>query len=379
MNTTMEKPRPQKPRGDRPASRGPGAGSFTSDLIAGLRAWWRHTFSLASLLNAVKSLIWVAPLSVIIWIYAEQADTDKQPFTITVSVHSSDPSRVVRLIDPGDAKLNVELGGTNNNLEKIREILATTPAVQIEVPDAILAATGNHSVPAAIVNDVDLFRMNGITVNSVLPHDLTINVDAQDDVAVDVKPSPELKNFSVPPIFSPHQIHVRAPHSLIAAAQSTGNLVAYAHLDETREPLTPGPHDLPGVPLSLPFGDMSVITITPAVVSAHVEIKKSDVTLLLPAIPVWVIYPPGMDDKYKAVYDPSLANVTVVGPEEQIAELQSSAFKPKATLEVSPSDLPVDTDHERRLRFDLPPDVHVSPEDAQRTISFHLSERKSSE
>jgi hypothetical protein len=375
--TSVEKPRPSR-RGDRPASRNPGAGSFTSDLIVGLKVWWRHTFSLASVLSGLKSLIWVAPLSVIIWIYAEQADTDKQPFAITVSVHSSDPTRVVRLVDPTDGKLNVELDGTNNNLEKIRGILAATPTLTIDVADSILSSTGNHSVPGAIVNDQDIFRSNGITVDSVLPHDLTINVDAQEDVTVQVKPAPDERNFSAPPIFTPHEVHVKAPHSVISAARAAGNLVAYAHLDQTREVLTPGSHDLTAVPLTVPFGN-GAVAISPSSVAAHVEIKKSDVTLLLPAVPVWVVYPPGMDDKYKAVYDPSLPSVTVVGPEEQIATLESGSFKPKARLDVSPADLPVDTDHERRLQFELPTDVHASPEDLQRTISFRLTERKASD
>ena len=169
-----------------------------------------------------------------------------------------------------------------------------------------------------------------------------------------------------------------APDSVIAAARAAGNLVAYAHLDETREPLTPGPHDLSGVPLTLPFGDKTM-TITPSVVSAHVEIKKSDVTSSLDAVPIWITYSPGMDDKYKVVCDPSLPDVTVIGPEEQIEAIKSGAFRPKATLEVVPSDLPVDIDHTRRLRFELPPDVHVSQQDAQREITFRLTERKASE
>ena len=202
MSTTSpERPRPQRPRGDRPASRSPNTGLFTSDLIAGLSGWWRHTFSLASLLNALKSLIWVAPLSAIIWIYAEQAETDQQPFTISVSVHSRDSSRVVRLVTPSDGKLNVELGGTNPSLEKIREILAATPSLQIDVPDAVLATTGDHSIPAAVINDLDLFRGNGITVNSVLPRNLTINVDAQHDVLVEVKPAARCTKFIVAPDF----------------------------------------------------------------------------------------------------------------------------------------------------------------------------------
>ena len=115
----------------------------------------------------------------------------------------------------------------------------------------------------------------------------------------------------------------------------------------------------------------------PANVTAHYEVKKSDASYTIPAIPIWVAYPPGMEDKFKAVYEPFLANVTVMGPDAQIKALRDPAFepKPKAMFEVSPDDATGDAQHERRLRFDLPQGIQVSPDDSKRTVQFKLTER----
>ncbi len=366
---------------DRAASRNPHS-SFTRDVLLGLRAWARQTFSLASVLSGLKSLLWVAPLSVVIWVYAEQEDIAlPQPFTISISLRSSDPTRVVRLVDPANGKITVDLAGANANMQHIREQLALAPTLQIDVPQSSLSSTGNHQMSGALINDLDVFRNNGITVSNVIPPDLTVNVDALDDVEVEVQAAPDGKNFSAAPSFTPRKVHIRAPRSVIANAKASNKLVAYAQINEASEPLTPGAHDLPRVPLTVPFTD-SLLTISPTTVSAHVEIKKSDATLVLEAIPIWAIVPPVVDDKYKAVYDPpSLTNVVVSGPEDQINALQTKTYPltPKATFEVNPNLSMVGVDQTARLHFDLPPDVHVSPDFAQRTITYKLVERRAAE
>jgi hypothetical protein len=377
--TTMENP---KTRTDRPASRHPGAGSFTHDLMVGVRSWARHTFSVASLISGLKSLLWVAPLSVIIWIYAEQQDISGVSATIAINVHSSDPTRVVHLVDPADAKLTVEMEGTNDNLQHIRDQLASSSTERVDIPQSILATAGNQTVPATIVSDLDVFRSHFITVKSVLPRDLVVAVDVLKPVELTVEASPDGKAFSAPPVFTPRKVQAMVPESLIQPAKAAGKFVAYAKLEEAKEPLMPGANDLTAVPVSVTFGDN--ISVTPSAVSAHVEIKKSDVTGQVPSIPIWAIYPPTIEDTYKAVYDPqTLTKVVITGPEELVNKLVNQTYSPfpKATFEVSPLlSGGVGAEQQARLHFDppLPPDVHVSP-DTQMTITYHLIERRAAE
>lgn len=373
--TSLDKP---KSPNDRAASRNPRSNSFTQDLIRGLRVWAHHTFSVTSLLSGLKSLLWVAPLSVVIWIYAEQDDVGPDTATATISVHSANPSRVVRLLDPPDGRITFIITGANNNRQHTREQLAALSSLQIDVPESILTTTGYHQLSGALINDMDVFRTNGIVVSKV--PDLTVTVDELRDVDVEVQAAPlEGKNLVAPPVFTPRRVHVKAPSSLIPTSRA--KLVAYAHLDETGEALTPGPHDLPAVPLTVAFGDKDT-RITPLTVAAHFEVKNSDATGQVPAMPVWAIYPPTIEDKYKAVYDPQvLPSVTVTGPEELVNKLVNNTYTPapKATFEVSPDLSGVGAEQTVRLQFDLPPDVHVSPEFAQKRVTYHLVERRAGE
>jgi len=295
---------------------------------------------------------------------------------VVVSVESSDPSRVVRLLDPADGSVSFRIKGPNTNRQKVKDALVSLPALQLGLPASALATPGDRDIPGSIINDLDLFRTNGVTVSEVSPATLRFNVDQVTDVEVDVQAAPNGPNILGFPVFTPRRVHIKAPDAVINTAKAAKKLVAYAHLDEAHEALTQGPNDLTVVPLTVPFGDRNV-TIAPATVLAHVEIKKSEMSLTRSSIPVWVNYAPGADDKFKAVNEPIITKVTVIGPEEEILALQDPSFPtpPKAWFEVTGNDK-ADIDIERRLHFDLPPGVRPSPEDAKRTITFHLVERK---
>jgi hypothetical protein len=371
-----------KMRTNRPASHAPGNGSFTQELIEGVRAWARHTFSGASLLSGFKSLLWVAPLSAIIWVYAEQNDAVTPTEHVVVSVESADPSRVVHLLEPIDGKVSFVIAGTNTNCTKVSDILNSMPALPLELPESILATPGEHEVSGAMINDLELFRTNGVAVSVVNPQTLRVVVEMVHGVDVEVQPAPDGMNFSAPPVFTPRTVHVTAPDSVIDAAKKSNELVAYAHLDQTSEPLSPGPHEVKTVPLSLPFGDKSVMPV-PSTVAAQYDIKKSDVSYVLQSVPVRVTYPPGFDDKFKAVYDTVVTNVTVTGPEEQIRALREDPnFQPQpwAWFEINPStDKQPDTTYPRHLHFELPTGIHLGDQDQNRMISFKLMERRAAD
>ncbi len=353
-----------------------------SRFAMSLQAWARRTFAPASLLGGMKSLAWVAPLSVLIWIYAEREQVATNiPLTFSVQVRSLDPSRIARLADPADGKLRGDFSGPQGGMEQLREGLESGTPVHIELGDGELTP-GPHPILSTRINQDPLLVKNGISVSNCSPRELAIFVDTLEEVTLDVQPPPDAKNIVGAPTFEPRKVKVVGPHTALANARLHGKLVAVADLESIHQSLDPGTHDLPAVSVSVPISDPSV-SVVPSNVVAHYEVKRSDATYTIPAIPVWVIYPPGMEDKYKAQYEPFLANVTLIGPEEQIRAMRDPSFepKPKAMFEVKPDDVAGDGSHERRLRFDLPfPQlVHVSPDDEKRTVSFKLVERHTSE
>src|SRR4051794_17925404 len=78
--------------------------------------WWRNTFTRANLLEAVKNLAWVGPLTILIWVWAEREQTQEIVLNdVPVQVMSSDPSRFVK----GDAHVSLRLKGPQATLDRV--------------------------------------------------------------------------------------------------------------------------------------------------------------------------------------------------------------------------------------------------------------------
>ena len=130
------------------------------------------------------------------------------------------------------------------------------------------------------------------------------------------------------------------------------------------------------MPLILPTTD-SDVTFTPASVTATFKVKQTQEAYLYPSMPVWVLAPPVLADegyKVQITSNPNLANVTLVGPPDVIAQLRNGTLtpRPQAHIEVSLTDLPAGTTKTRQVEYGLPDGVHVAPEDAARTVDFKL-------
>src|SRR5688500_2431792 len=86
------------------------------------RRWARDTFSREQLISSLKSLAWVAPLTVLIWIYAEREQlAELAAYPISVQVKITDPRKVVTLLSPSDAQVLVELSGPRAGLDVVQD------------------------------------------------------------------------------------------------------------------------------------------------------------------------------------------------------------------------------------------------------------------
>src|SRR4051812_4321732 len=95
---------PTPTNGNGPALRSPAAGprglrttpGTPNRFVAFGRGWARKHLGREQVLGFFKNLLWVAPLTVLIWVYAERQQLDKKDLTVPIEVVSSDPGRVIR-------------------------------------------------------------------------------------------------------------------------------------------------------------------------------------------------------------------------------------------------------------------------------------------
>ena len=383
LKSPSEKVRPRGAGAARPRR------SFSQRFRAGFRAWARDTFSREQLMSSVKSLMWVVPLTILIWVYAEREQTATQTVDIRVQARSGSADRLVQFV--GDARnpdvviIQAKISGPQAGVDQVKEKLQSGSPMQIDIdPNTPL---GRGALPASILSNQPLFVQNGLTLSDMAPTRIDLDVDSIDHLVLPVQAPPSLSNLVGLPAFDPPRISVSGPHRLFEEARKQGKLVAQAVLENYTEP---GVKEIPSVLVTVPAvsGDPHV-NISPTTVAAKFTIARSEVAGVVQSMPVWPIYPPvPVWDKYKAEYDLNLTGVQVTGPPDVIADINKPEreVKPKAYVDLSTAVPPVGADpivgstHTARLRFDTgDPAVKVSPNDPHKTITVTIVERKTGE
>lgn len=383
--------------------------SFTLTTTAKKRL--QELTSRQAMMEFARTMVWVAPLTILIWVYAER----EQIATVTdvsfpMQVHSGNPGRIASLPVSGQGQVTVELEGPRVKLDALRQQLATglpPGGMVVEIDANAPLGPVNRRTVDLLNDEVPLFRNAGVKVTSATPPQVTVSVDELVTRELVVVPAPVAPtsgandggpNFDQPPVFDPPTARVSGPKWLVerllgeqaSDAVEGGRATIRAELSQGQGGAllrVPGMHELSDVPLLRPkpasnddasMAAMSQLTVTPERVRASVKIRQADVSFTIPAMPIFVIAPTSFLDDYRATgYEPVITNVTVQGPPDLIAALRNDMLeqKPKALLELTRDDLPPGRTITRKLRFDLPDGLTISAEEANREIEFTLAPR----
>src|SRR2546423_206869 len=101
-----------------------------------LRRWFRETFNREQLVSSLKSLVWVAPLTLLIWVYAEREQQKDQPAQFQVEVRSGGAGQVARIVDQSGAQaatVSAVLHGPKARLGEVIDNLGAGGPVQISI------------------------------------------------------------------------------------------------------------------------------------------------------------------------------------------------------------------------------------------------------
>lgn len=344
------------------------------------RAWAQHTFSREQVVAGLKTLLWVAPLTLLIWVYAEreQIATLPNPVTIPVTVTSNDPTRIVTLTRPTDPFVMATITGPRAQLDALRERLESRNSAPVHIEVEKGREPGTHRIPASRVGQDKRFADAGVTVTGLQPELIEVVVDNLVEVDADVRSTGKLSTmFLKEPTFEPAAVKVRGPESVLNAAKAEGRLFVPADLTGRPEIAAAAERraetvTVPDVEVAPPLKDARVTVAGPKMVSATVYLKAGR-EYTIPTMSVFVVSPPGLLKDHVVSYDDQLRDVTVIGPEEEIEKLGREAYKAKAMFEISIDDAGLGQ-RTAQLKYDLP--TGVSPKPGQpTTISFELNRR----
>lgn len=339
----------------------------------------RDWFTGENFKNFAKSLAWVVPLTILIWVYAEreQRIETKQALPIPIAVKTTVPNKYVALVG-SDHNIMAKLGGPRRLVDQVTNTLMSglPQRVEIFIPEEMLRARGRTTIniPTSWVANNALFRSRDIAVSECSPATVLVEVDDMVDQQLTVAAPADASMLDGPPTFTPPTVQFHGPSEVLRKfdRSSDGKILVYA--DFSDRSLFRQTASLTTATLPLKGLDSAVASLAPMTVEARFTLKQEDVPGTIRAMPVFILASPAMTDKYKVDFDPSLANVAVTGPRDQIEKLGTDALAPapRAILEILPDDKP-GTSISRSPRFELPTGLKIAGAPAK--ISFQLTPR----
>jgi hypothetical protein len=328
-----------------------------------------------------RTMVWVVPLTVLIWVYAEREQIARvNDLPLRIRIRTTNPSRVAIL--QYEKELTLDLEGPKIKLDALRQQL-----LQSSTGDALLIdydprnAMGLQTLQTAdfLNNECPAFANSGVKVTAASPGTLTVMVEQVESKVLTVVAEANGAKLEAPPTFDPPNVRISGPRALLARLATK---TIKADLTQSNALATPGPHELTDVPLILPsvYGNdpaNSRLVVSPEKVKATFRVRPTDVTYTIPLLPVYALAPAGMIDQYQITFDSTITGVVVQGPPDLIAGIQNDSLsrRPKAILEYSAADLPPGRKITRKLRFELPDGLTIAPESANREVEFTLTPR----
>ena len=341
--------------------------------VALVRRWGRDTFNRESFASSLRSLLWVAPLTLLIWIYAEREQQIPGTARFQIAVKSADPTQVAAFTSLTDQNVMATLKGPKARLDEATEKLdprSGAAAVQIVIDGNRPPGQYEVDILAQIQKDSRL-EGSGITVQDCQPRHVRVEVDALQELELEVKADPQAR-FLAPPAFDPPRVRVMAPASAIKAAK--GEVYAKANLP----PLTQGPHTLKSVQVTVEGLNDPKVSVRPGAVSATVEVGQADVAGVISSLPVFPVPTPDVWQNQTIRYNQFLSNVRVYGPPDKIKQLLNFTLKPPPEARFKVTDNDVGGKRVTRdLEYVLPKGLYTG-EDAPKQIEFELVPREPS-
>src|SRR3954466_1033228 len=118
--------------------------------------------------HVLRRLAWVAPLTLLIWIYAERQQERHQTVRFPIELVLNTPDRVI--LGPTDRYITAELRGPAAQLEGIKNQLLQSgdkPAVALSLEQT--TGPGRHDVHTALIAADALFRSHAIVIDQTDP------------------------------------------------------------------------------------------------------------------------------------------------------------------------------------------------------------------
>jgi hypothetical protein len=321
------------------------------------RRWMRDTFNREQLVAGLKQLMWVAPLTMLVWIYAERAQQVDDTIRVTIEAHSSDPKTAVRLVDPPDGSVLMNIKGPRSRVDEMHRTIESRPTpVRFEVPPGLPTGTQHLlEVKQSVQNDS---RFAGVAVTGSQPPRVNVAVDRLEERIVPVQLRAEDRVKFEQQVFTPSEVKVRVPAKTLEGPLKN-NVIVYADLSNFPD-MTPGPKsDVRGMPLKVDKAEgLPDVTVEPSTAMVSLTVRQANKSLTLNQLIIREEDDSSLlRNAARVRFDPNMYQVKLQGPPDSIALIERNPENARAVITFSREELEKGGSFSKDIRFDLPPGV----------------------
>jgi hypothetical protein len=368
-----------------------------ADTLRSLRPhfveWVKRHTTADALKDGAKTAAWVFPLTILTWVYAEQqqrVSVDSQ--TVSINVRTSDPSRIVNLLDAHADEPVISMEGPKAGIDSVKDLLSRPERlINIDV-DPKLSTGQEHDVGLSdTIENSPIFTQRGIKVTKVMPDRVRVKLDELESRDLEVVAAPNA-NLDGAPTFDPKTIKVRAPHSVWVQTAGTSDpnaLKAIAEFPTTGDRSRPGQHSNEQLTVRLPVQGENVTPSVSPTVQATYQIKQSSVRLEIKTLILHTAFVGTTANDLVVDLSKSNVDIWISGPPEKCRKVVDAADQnqtvPYAMVTLDADDV-LDVRNgtkdsktmTKTLTYDLgDPDVVVDAPDLTKTIDVTIRKRPS--
>jgi hypothetical protein len=323
----------------------------------------------------LKTMAWVAPLTILIWVYAEREGTATQPdVEIHVGVEQM-PNRVLTVLYPPDKGFVLELSGPRTRIEHVNDMINRNFTIKPILAEDTPTPFSTQVPVTSLIGNITEFKNEGISVIRCVPEYMTVSVDTLVQKELPVRLGAGATNI-VQATFNPPTIKVSgASEAMKKLPMVDGQPAVIVDVANLPSAHTPGQHADQTVAL-VPVDGVSFSNDN---VLATFNVEEQDVELPVPGseISVQLLNPGDFGDRYKITYDGILGGtVKLTGPSEGIDAVKKG--KLIGVLDLTDAKAGADQNKDVRIvlldSLTLPDGVHVSP-DTNLTIKYTITPR----
>ncbi len=331
----------------------------------------RGAFTGEKLGESLRTLVWVVPITLLIWIYAEREQIvypESGPNASNILIRFVPSEGFAIEPSNGQQTVNLKLTGPKDSIDHVRDLLTQgdRKGVPIDLGQALKPGDNQPINVVEHIQNFSTFKNNGVTVVDSQPPNISVNIDSIVTREFPVELATADRQTLSQSRFNPPKVSVQGPSKLL------NNQHVIAVLSQAIKAAGENPAQTVPVELATqnPF-----LTLSPSKVSATLVAQASDKTTTVRSIALWVHVSAGTLKTYDVLSvnggDDTLGTTELVGPPEQIDSINSAKYVPRATLELSTDDFL--HQEPKQVRYELPPGVRVVGEGANRRVDFKMA------